>query len=134
MRTLLHRILVVDDDPVIRESLEQALEDRGYEVESAANGMEALSVVREWLPDLIILDLVMPIMDGWQFRLEQLRSHPEVPVVVLTAYWSAAEASERLKAADLLRKPVDLDDLFAAVKRILGDQSEPTSAQPGPSV
>jgi CheY-like chemotaxis protein len=126
MRPLPHRILVIDDDPVIRESLEEALEDHGYQVETAANGKEALSVLAKWPPDLIILDLVMPIMDGWQFRLEQLRVHPEVPAVVLTAYWSAAEASQGLEPAELLRKPVEIDDLLAAIERILGVGQAPT--------
>ena len=61
------RVLVVDDDASIRELLSTALEDDGYEVVPAINGADALSVCERWRPDVIVLDLMMPIMDGWTF-------------------------------------------------------------------
>ena len=65
------RVLVVDDDLSIQGFLAEALADEGYGVRTAANGREALAILREWRPDLILLDLMMPEMDGWEFRGEQ---------------------------------------------------------------
>ena len=65
-------ILIVDDDPDIRDSLKEVLEDEGYEVNGVANGREALDYLRKSpRPCVILLDLMMPVMDGWQFRKEQ---------------------------------------------------------------
>jgi DNA-binding response OmpR family regulator len=113
------RVLVVDDDPVLRETLEEVLAAEGYDVEAASNGLEALSVLPGWHPDLIILDLIMPIMDGWRFRAEQrLTSSADVPVLVLTSHWDAAHASSGLEAAETVRKPFALDELLGTIRRI----------------
>src|SRR5690349_16993945 len=82
------RVLVVDDDADIRETVSLILEDEGYEVQSAQDGAAALGVLRAGpLPDVILLDLMMPVMNGWQFREQQTRDPrlAAIPVVVLSA-------------------------------------------------
>ena len=112
-------ILVVDDDPDIRESLREVLEDEGYEVACVGNGREALDHLKAASPPpcVILLDLMMPVMDGWQFRAEQLRDAAlrNIPVVVMTA--SRGINREDLGDAEVLQKPVGLGDILEAVAR-----------------
>ena len=113
------RVLVVDDDEIIRGFVSEALQDEGYEIRTAANGRHALDVLREWKPNLIVLDLMMPEMDGWTFRAEQ-RKLPEaadVPVVVLSAVRDLRAQAAALGAASVLGKPFELDDLLQTVSR-----------------
>ncbi len=115
----LKRILVVDDDPDIRETLAELLQEEGYAVTSAAHGGEALLSLRaEPRPGLILLDLMMPIMDGWQFRAEQ-KKDPElasIPVVIISAT-GRDELVSSLGAAQFLKKPINLEQLLAAVEQ-----------------
>jgi two-component system chemotaxis response regulator CheY len=107
-------ILVVDDDPDIRDGLAEALTSEGYTVRTAADGEDALRQLRARAADLILLDLMMPVMDGWAFRAAQKR-RPEIariPLLVVTA--SGAEFSD---ADAVLRKPFELTDLLRLVKR-----------------
>jgi two-component system, chemotaxis family, chemotaxis protein CheY len=114
----------VDDDPVLREMLEQALSAEGYDVEAAGNGLEALSVLPGWRPDLIILDLIMPIMDGWRFRAEQRQTpSADVPVLVLTGHRDAHSASSGMGAVETVNKPFELDQLLDTVQRIVSSAS-----------
>src|ERR687888_179468 len=85
------RVLVVDDDRDLRELLGAVLSSAGYEVLMAENGAAALSVLRTALPDLIILDLMMPVMNGWQFREAQcaLPDYARIPVVCLSGHHAA---------------------------------------------
>lgn len=112
-------ILVVDDDAAIRETLRDILEDEGYAVLEASNGVEGLSAVAHHRPDLILLDLHMPQIDGWQMyrRLDTLGAPP--PTVIMTAGRNAAQEARTLHAAGSLAKPFDLDDVLAAVETIL---------------
>ena len=115
-------ILIVDDDADNRDSIGEALESEGYRVAGAANGAEALSLLRNKLlrPDLILLDIMMPVMDGWAFRAEQ-RNDPEIasiPVVVFTAYGVPKDIAEQLQAVGFLKKPPRLNDLLSAVSRV----------------
>ncbi|MGC4119702.1 MAG: response regulator [Myxococcales bacterium] len=115
-------ILVVDDDPDIRETMLFVLEDAGYEVVTAANGAEALECLRKNAARLILLDLMMPVMDGWQFRAAQ-RNDPligEIPVVVLTGMGRAAREATALKATACLEKPVDLEVLLSVAQQYCG--------------
>ena len=110
------RVLVVDDDSSIRELLSTALEDDGYEVVPATNGQDALSVVQRWRPDVIVLDLMMPVMDGWTFA-KRLRELDEIPIVVLSAVNDIARHAKSLGAAEVVGKPFDLDQLLPKVAR-----------------
>jgi len=115
-------ILVVEDDEAIRGLVSEVLRDEGYEVGEAANGLEALQYVNKRRPDLIVLDLMMPVMDGWAF-VERCRSHPccsDVPIVVTSASHDLPRTAERLRSYGVrtcLAKPFDVDGLLALVER-----------------
>ena len=115
------RVLVVDDDPAIREFVGQALEEEGYEVRLAINGQDALSTLIEWQPDLIVLDLMMPTMDGWTFRDRQreIESLADIPVIVMSAARNLDGHNDRLVPAAILPKPFDLDRLLTETERLL---------------
>jgi two-component system response regulator MprA len=114
------RILVIDDEPQVRATIRDALALEGYEVSEATNGFEGLAMLSTLRPHAIVLDLWMPVMDGWAFRRAQLASHPEIPVVVLSALDIATERLSELRADALIGKPFDLDVLYAAVGDVLG--------------
>jgi CheY-like chemotaxis protein len=115
-----HSILVVDDDADVRESLTEILGEEGYRVAGARNGREALEYLRsETRPSLILLDMMMPEMDGWRFRLE-MQKVPElaaIPVVILSAHGSVRDAALALGVADYLRKPLRLESLLEIAER-----------------
>jgi DNA-binding NtrC family response regulator len=117
------RVLVVDDDPDIREVVAMVLGDEGYEVETAVNGAEALAAVRANPRCAILLDMMMPIMDGPAFLRAIERELPGVrlPIVVMSASHKAIE-SMRMGAAHFLSKPFDVEDLLEAVETALGDR------------
>jgi DNA-binding response OmpR family regulator len=112
------RILVVDDDPAIRNMLRLTLLDEGYTVVTAADGAEALARVDDSAPHLILLDLMMPVMDGWEtYRhlTAEGRSHP--PIMVITAGQFSDRARRELReVAEVINKPFDLDHLLGAVE------------------
>ncbi len=115
------RVLVVDDDPDIRELLFTALEDEGFEVVPAGNGQEALAIIQTFRPDVIVLDLMMPVMDGWQFA-NELRARDEgdedIPIVLLSAARDLATHAKALAAADIIEKPFDLAELLPKIARV----------------
>lgn len=112
------RILIVDDDDAIREFVGLFLTDEGFAVDSAAHGAAALTILDTVVPHLILLDLSMPVMDGWEFvRTYRDRPGPHAPVVALTAAHDPATAVEQLHPDGVLPKPFGLDDLLAVVKR-----------------
>jgi two-component system chemotaxis response regulator CheY len=117
-------ILVVDDEDAIREVVAETLELEGYRVERAHDGLQALGKLRASRPDAIILDLMMPVMDGWTF-LQQCRSDEALggtPVLVMSAYRRLAETARELHVP-CVSKPFDLDVFLAAVERLLGSPS-----------
>jgi DNA-binding response OmpR family regulator len=126
-------ILITDDEPNIRLMLRTALETEGFDVLEASNGRDALDVIRRDKPDVMILDLNMPVLDGMAV-LEQLKSmsDPKPRVVVLTAYGSipAAVKATRLGALDFLEKPITPDELRDTIRSIL---NEPELDSPAPA-
>ena len=129
------RILVVDDEPTIRELVADALREAGYQVYLAANGAEALQLMQGHAPDAIVLDLMMPFLDGSGF-VELKRLNPRfaaIPVLVVTAAYGAYAAAERLGADACLSKPFELDDLVSAVDR-LAHNGQPARADPSGSL
>jgi CheY-like chemotaxis protein len=118
-------ILIVDDDTDTRETLTDVLGDEGYSVVGAADGLEALELLRSVTPRLILLDLNMPSMDGQSFRERQLRTPPlaSIPTVALSAVSQLPERVGHLTFDEVLTKPVDLDALLALVERYCGKVS-----------
>jgi len=110
-------ILVVDDDLDILETLKRLLGDSGYSVICAASVQEALSELDRVTPCLILLDLMMPERNGWDFRVEQQRRFElsSIPVVVMTA---SATAPSSIFASAFLRKPLDLAELRSTIDRL----------------
>ena len=115
------RLLVVDDERLIRWSLEQTLASGGYDVSSVSLGEAALSVVREDPPDVILLDLKLPDLDGLQVlrRLKEL--NPHIQVLIMTAYADVGTAVEAMKlgAYDYLPKPIDFENLAVTIRNAL---------------
>jgi DNA-binding response OmpR family regulator len=120
------RILVVDDDDSIRDFISLAFTDHGYEVATAADGGAALAIMDGFRPDLVVLDMRMPAMDGWAFSsvYRQTRS-PRAPVLVLTAARDAGASAAEIQADAFLAKPFELPDLLALVERLLSDPLPP---------
>jgi CheY-like chemotaxis protein len=112
-------VLVVDDDEGIREVVAMLLSDEGYIVQTASNGQEALSSIHTQRPALVLLDLQMPVMTGWQL-VEQLRAFRlDVPVVFMSAGVRARSEAVQYSVAGYLAKPFDLDDLLGVVARFV---------------
>jgi len=113
-------VLVVDDDPDMVDAMLLVLGQAHFECRSAANGQQALEAVAERLPAVILLDMLMPVMDGWHFAQElQARYGHAVPIVVVTAAEHARVRSHEIGAVDVLSKPFNVTDLLAIVERYL---------------
>lgn len=117
------RVLLVDDEPDVIELLEMLLERRGYEVLTAANGMEGLIRAHEELPDLILLDVMMDEMDGWE-TLKLLKLEPRtraIPVVMVSARMEPRDKIRGLQegAVDYVTKPFAVQDLLDTVSSVL---------------
>lgn len=110
------QILIVDDDPEIREMLEITLADEGYEVLSASDGAAALTLLEQHTPSLILLDMRMPVMDGWGFaRAYSARPGPHAPILVMTAAVDAGRWAREVEACAAVAKPFDLNRLLDVV-------------------
>jgi CheY-like chemotaxis protein len=115
------KVLVVDDDQGIRELVATALSEEGYDVSGAADGAEALDRIAEVRPDVILLDMRMPVMDGWEFaRRYRSQPAPHAPIVIVTAALDVAKDAKEIGADGFLAKPFQLDDLVALVERHAG--------------
>ena len=114
-------ILAVDDDPAILDVVAQVLADEGYHVLTAGGGRAAVELAREHVPGLILLDLMMPEMNGWQVVAE-LRASPQtraIPILLLSARRDTERMANDLDVNSYLEKPFDLDELLVRVRRIL---------------
>ena len=117
-------LLIVDDDPNIRELLSVNLAAVGYELEIAADGAEAMARIRERRPDLIVLDIMMPELDGWELC-KFIRDDPDlqtIKIVMLTAKGTEKDrmiGREIFKADEYMTKPFDVDDLKKVIERLL---------------
>ncbi len=117
-------ILVVDDEKNIRGSLEGILKDEGYRVRGAASGEELLKQVQQTVPDLVILDVWLPGIDGLQALTELKRIHPELPVIMISGHGTVESAvkATRLGAYDFIEKPLSLEKTVLAVRNALDRQ------------
>jgi CheY-like chemotaxis protein len=119
------RILIVDDEPTIRKLVAEALREAGYHVDLAANGAEALHIMRRRLPHAIVLDLMMPQLDGSGF-VELMRLNPRfaaVPLVLASAAYDATDAARRMGARACLAKPFEIDVLLQTIAELVGTPS-----------
>jgi len=115
------KVLVIDDDPVFLRLVEQVLTQKGYDVLKASNGQEALRLLFDQRPDLVILDVVMPRMDGWQ-TCSRIRDISDIPIIILTGKRRTEEDIVRgldYGADDYLLKPVGNRELVARVRAAL---------------
>lgn len=110
-------VLVVDDDTSILDTVSSILSGEGYDVVSAATGQEALAAVAHKQPLLILLDMRMPVMDGWAVARALRERGINVPIVVMTAAESAKRWADEVGAEGYLAKPFGLDELLATVER-----------------
>jgi two-component system response regulator MprA len=123
-------VLVVEDDPWIAWMVADELTDRGCQVETANDGAEALQHVEENRPDVIVLDLMLPTMHGWEFveRYQQKTGGTRVPIIVVSATGGVPRAMEKRGVRHYLRKPFDLEELARCVAHEGG--SSETAAYP----
>lgn len=127
-----HKILITDDDPVIIELLQVNLEFEGYDVITAADGLEAVERAARDAPDLVILDIMMPRMDGWTARAEMLKDPrtAEIPVIFLSARAQQADLRKGYESgvAAYVTKPFEPVELLDLIEQILtGNYSRPES-------
>jgi len=126
------RLLIVDDVEDNLFLLEAILTEEGYEVDSAKNGKEALAKIEASPPDLVLLDAMMPGMDGYEVtrRIRQNKKLPFLPVLLITAYENAnIPQGLDLGANDFIRKPIDYEELMARIKAFLRLKQSMSSPQ-----
>ena len=114
------RVLVIEDEGLIAAVAAETLVDEGYEVRTAGDGRAALDVVRTWMPCLLLLDIMMPVMDGRAFlrALWQLEDQSDTPVVLVSGAGGPLLSDVSVRVADVLRKPFGLERLVATVERL----------------
>jgi two-component system chemotaxis response regulator CheY len=110
-------ILVVDDDPSIVSTVSEILDFEGYCVQTAANGAEALRAIEHTQPSLVLLDMRMPVLDGWGFARALRERGVTLPIIVMTAAENAERWAHEIEAAGHVSKHFDLMDLIATVER-----------------
>jgi len=118
------RVLLVDDDDKIVRFLALKLKLFGYDLATAANGREGLEMLKASNPDVIVLDILMPIMDGFEM-LQQLRSFSNLPVIVLSAKGDNADRAMELGANDFISKPFKPDELVEKIEANLDHRGKP---------
>ncbi len=118
-------VLVVEDDLDLLGLVEMVLQDAGHRVRTASDGLRALERVAEEMPRLILLDMRMPVMDGWEFAREfRSRYGRACPIVVVTAAENAQLRAAEIEAEGWLSKPFDLDDVLRMVSRFVAGGSD----------
>ena len=115
------RVLVVDDDPDMRHAMQEVLTDEGLDVDLAADGREALECADRELPSLVILDLTLPVLDGFDVADFLRQRHGLLPILAVTADGRAPQKARRVGAYAYLRKPFELETLVDLVKRGLAN-------------
>jgi DNA-binding NtrC family response regulator len=120
-----HKVLIVDDEENARFGLSKLLSQEGYQVDSVANGYEALDFLRQQRVELVISDIKMPEMNGLVFLREINRHYPSIHVIMITAYGGVESYLEamNLGAFEYIHKPVKLDELRSVMQKIFSDAS-----------
>jgi two-component system response regulator (stage 0 sporulation protein F) len=114
-------ILVVDDEEPIRLLYQEELTEAGYRVQVAADGQQALRMVRKERPDLMTIDIKMPGMDGIELLRQVRELHRELPIIICTAYGDFKQDFSTWASDAYLTKSADLDELIGKVRELLGD-------------
>jgi CheY-like chemotaxis protein len=116
-------ILIVDDEPVARELARKRISESGYTVLTAGNGEEALASIAQAKPDLIMLDVEMPKMNGYTFvgELAKKNFNPKIPIIVLTAHEELGPIFKRHGVREYLIKPLKIDEVLAKIKALVGE-------------
>jgi CheY-like chemotaxis protein len=122
------KILLVEDDQDSREALARRLQRRGYEVLKACDGGQGLALARSASPDLVLMDMNLPVLDGWEAT-RQLKAAPEtrdLPIIALTAHALSSDRTRTLElgCADYHTKPVDLPRLLAQIEAVLKSRGQ----------
>ncbi len=121
------RILIIEDEENIQSLVEEVLSEEGYDVVVAEHGAAALALLDKWTPDVILLDMWMPIMDGWQFaQAYRQTSGTRAPIVVMSAVLDAGDQPVEIEADSFLAKPLDLDELIDVVGQYTRPGRAPT--------
>jgi len=120
MENIKGKILIVDDDPTLVRLMSLFLEDEGYEVCGVLDGFEGLQQVHKYQPDLIVLDIMMPRMDGWEV-LQRIREDSDVPIIMLTAKAAPKDRVEgfSMGADDYVIKPFSMEELLLRIRSVL---------------
>jgi urea transport system substrate-binding protein len=114
-------ILVVEDDGDLRHALMTSIQLAGYRVDEAENGLQALEILENITPELILLDMKMPVMNGWEFVAAlRRRSKPQPPIVVLTAAHDTEQRALEVGAQGWVGKPCELSELITAIEQVIG--------------
>ena len=121
------KILLVEDNEMNRDMLSRRLTRRGYAVVVAVDGQQGIDMARSEAPDLILMDMSLPVMDGWEAT-RRLKAAPDtaaIPVIALTAHAMASDRDKALEAGcdDYDTKPVELDRLLVKIERLLGPEA-----------
>ncbi len=119
------KVLIADDEPAIRKLYERELKKEGYEVLFATNGQEAVQMVREGHPDVIVMDIRMPGMDGIEAMSRILEEDNQLPVIINTAYTSYKENFLSWSADAYLTKSADLSELKGTIRNIIEQRGVP---------
>jgi len=119
-----NRVLIADDDSVVRGSLAAVLESEGYEVDEARNGIEAFTRAIQHAPDLVLLDLNMPNADGWTAFSQLERVTPLLPVIVITARPNQYQEAVRLGVDGFMEKPLNIPVLVRAIKSLTSEDEK----------
>ena len=117
-------VLVIEDEPALRRMLSFTLRDAGFDVRTAWNGVEGLEQVQAGVPDVIVLDLEMPVMDGRTFYRRLREQGVRTPVCILSAY-SARKAQRELDAEASVQKPFGSDDLIDTLRSLVNQRRAP---------
>jgi len=118
------RILLVDDDPTVRDSLNDVLAGEGYQIIAAEDGQQALELANKSAVDLVLLDLNMPVKNGWDTFEQLTREHPFIPVVIVTARPNQLFTALGAGAGALLEKPMDIQTLLQTMAKLLAETAE----------
>jgi DNA-binding response OmpR family regulator len=118
------RILLVDDDPTVRDSLNDVLVAEGYLVIPAENGQQALDFAKTMRIDLELLDLNMPVKNGWDTFEQLTREHPLIPIIIVTARPNQLFTALSAGVGALLEKPMDIPTLLRTMEKLLGESAQ----------